>query len=110
MPVPGAQAEGPRVHAEKAGGPLPPEDEPFDPGHDIGSYADSDFPPAPQLLMMEYLPKDVVENVGNVYETNFNGTFVDFAAHRRDEIVTVLQRDGCDCTQDQVLIDGTQRE
>ena len=109
MPVPGARAEALRAYAEKAGEPLPSDDEPFDPEQDIGSYADGDFPPAPQLLMLEYLPKAVIEKFGNVYDTNFNGTFVDFESDKRDEIVAVLERDGYNCAEDQALIDGVQR-
>ena len=44
----------------------------------FGSYADGDFPPAPGLLMLGHLPTEVVEEFGHVYETVFNGTFVDF--------------------------------
>jgi hypothetical protein len=59
--------------------------------------------------MLEYLPRDVVEKFGNVYETVFNGTFVDFPSDQRDEIVTALQREGYHCIQDQAVIDGAQR-
>jgi hypothetical protein len=75
----------------------------------LGSYADGDFPPAPQLLMMEYLPSDVVEKFGNVYETNFNGTFVDFQKDQVTEIVAALEKDGFRCAEDQTLIDEAQR-
>jgi hypothetical protein len=110
MPVAGARVEALRVYAERAGEPLPSDDTPFDPGRDIGSYGDCDFPPAPQLLMLEHMPKDIVERFGNVYETIFNGTFVDFASDQRDEIVAELERIGYDCIEDQALIDHVQRE
>jgi hypothetical protein len=108
-PVPGARAEALRKYAEKHGDPLPEEDDSFDADRDLGSYADGDFPPAPQLLMLEYLPSDVVEKFGNVYETNFNGTFVDFGKDQLPEILAALKKSGFSCNEDQALIDETQR-
>ena len=109
-PVPGAEAEGLRQFAAKQGEPIPADDEPFDADSDIGGYGDGDFPPAPQLSMLEVLPRDVIEKFGNVYETIFNGTFVQFPAADVDEITAALERDGYRCTFDQALIAGTQRE
>ena len=109
MPVPGAREDALRAYAEKAGKRLPPDDRPFDADHNIPAYSDGDFPPAAQLLMLEYLPTDVVEKFGNVSETAFNGTFVDFPSDQRDEIIAALDREGYHCTQDQALIDGVQR-
>lgn len=108
-PVPGARAMALRAYAEKAGEPLPPDDEAFDPDRVIGSYADGDFPPAPQRLMLEYLPRDVVERFGDLSETIFNGTFVEFAAEERDAIVAALEHDDYTWSDDQGLIDGAQR-
>jgi hypothetical protein len=108
-PVPGARTEALRKYAENHGEPLPEDDDPFDADRALGSYADGDFPPAPQLLMMEYLPDDVIEEFGNVYNTNFNGTFVDFDKDQITEIIAALEKDGFNCTEDQTLIDEAQR-
>jgi hypothetical protein len=108
-PVPGARTEVLRTYAEKQGDPLPQDDDAFDPDRDLSSYADGDFPPAPQLLMMEYLPNDVIEKFGNVYDTNFNGTFVDFDKDQQTEIVSALEKRGFSCSEDQTLIDEAQR-
>jgi hypothetical protein len=108
-PVPGARTEALRKYVEKNGDPLPVDDDPFDADRDLGSYADGDFPPAPQLLMMEYLPSDVVEKFGNVYETNFNGTFVDFAKDQLPGVLAALKKNGFSCTEDQELIEEAQR-
>jgi hypothetical protein len=108
-PIPGARTEALRTYAEKQGDPLPQDDDAFDPDRDLSSYADGDFPPAPQLLMMEYLPNDVVEKFGNVYDTNFNGTFVDFDKDQQTEIVAALEKRGFSCSEGQTLIDEAQR-
>ena len=108
-PVPGARTEALRKYAEKHGDPLPEDDDPFDADRDLGSYADWDFPPAPQLLMLQYLPDDVIEKFGNVYDTNFNGTFVDFEKDQLADIIAALEKDGFSCTEDQTLIDEAQR-
>jgi hypothetical protein len=50
--------------------------------------------------MLEYLPSDVVQDFGQVYETVFNGKFVDFPADRTDEIVAALEREGYRCATD----------
>jgi hypothetical protein len=109
-PVPGASAMALRDFAAKQGEPIPDDDEPFDPERDVGGYGDGDFPPAPQLLMLECLPRDVVERFGDVYDTVFNGRFVDFPATERDAVIDALEDHGYRCTDDQELIDGTQRE
>ena len=109
QPVPGARAMALRAYAEKAGEPLPPDRQAFDPDHDIGSYADGDFPPAAQRLMLEFLPRDVVEKFGDLSETIFNGTFVEFAVEKRDAIIAALEHDGYRWSEHQDLIDCAQR-
>ena len=109
MPIPGARANAFRAFVERIGKPLPPDDEPFSAEHDIGSYVDGDFPPAPGLLMLGYLPREVIEQFGHVYETVFNGTYVDFPSGQRDEILAMLERRGYHCIEDQTLINRADR-
>lgn len=105
-PVPGARNTALRQFLEIQNDPLPDDDEPFD-GYSIPACADGDFPPSPKLLMMDYLPRDVIDRYGDVYETNFNGTFVELPADKLAEILSDLRASGYTCTEDQTLIDST---
>lgn len=60
--------------------------------------------------MLGYLPEELVERFGRVYDTAFNGTYVDFAKDQKDEIVSALASDGYHCTEDQALIDAVQQQ
>jgi hypothetical protein len=59
--------------------------------------------------MLGYLPREVIEQFGHVYETVFNGTYVDFPSGQRDEILAMLERRGYHCIEDQTLINRADR-
>jgi hypothetical protein len=103
--VPGALDEGLRSFAATSEADLPDDDDPFGLESDIPASADGDFPPDHHLPMHELLPPQTVE-LGEEYETNFNGTFVSFDASQVGQIVQLLTNLGCLCTQDQELIEA----
>lgn len=104
-PVSGAREEALRVFMEKQGEDLPSDNTPFRPD-DIPSYADGDFPPSPQLLMMDHVPVDVIEQYGRLNDTNFNGTFLHLEPSDRAPIISVLEADGYKCVPDQDLVES----
>jgi hypothetical protein len=103
-PVPGSMGEALRAYASKQDQELPNDEDPFD-LYSLPSVGDGDFPPSPQLLMHDLLPNDVVV-LGEIRETTFNGTFVEFSPDRADEILGLLKRMGYTCVNDQPLIEA----
>ena len=110
-PVPGAEEKA-REDYEQSGEEPPTDDTPFDVST-VPAYADGDWPPSYRLLMCENMPRDVTEKCGgNMYETVFNGTFMEFPSDAADCLLEALRDLGHTCIEDHELIElvATARE
>jgi hypothetical protein len=85
-----------------------PDDEDLFEVRRIGAYSDGDWPPDPLYLMDQYLPREIIDEFGDEYETVFNGTFVRFDVDDREAILAALCALSHTCTEEQGLISRTQ--
>lgn len=105
-PIPGAlEAAARRWEEENWENGLPADDDPFDP-NDIDSYSCGDYPPMFELIQNDSLPADLINRLGNRYETTINGTFASFPVEVGSEVIADLESRGHLCVEEKDLIQG----
>jgi hypothetical protein len=69
-----------------------------------GSYYDGDWPDWPEQMMLDWMPKTIVEKYGTVECPVFNGHFLTLQMKDAEQILLALKRDGFECRLDEKMV------
>jgi hypothetical protein len=71
---------------------------------DIPAVSDGDWPAWPAQEMLRWVPNEIQEQFGRVESSMHNGEFLTFDIRRQAQIVAAFERNGCECRNDEVLV------
>jgi hypothetical protein len=99
VPIPGAFDVGAEAFDELGHTEFPDDDDAFD-AMGISGYQDGDFPPAPDWLQEQLLPRSLAAEYGRAFETVFNGTYLELPPESGSAIVAAMEALGYRCVED----------
>ncbi|HSF47556.1 MAG TPA: hypothetical protein VLA73_04265, partial [Burkholderiales bacterium] len=82
----------------------PNDSEPFD-ADQINAICDGNWPEWPASDMLDWLPDDLCEELGEIQDSAYNGSYLYLPADQYAEVIAALETRGYRCVPDQVLID-----
>lgn len=75
----------------------------FDPD-EISGYGDGDWPEWLHQVMLDWMPKDLIERFGTVEQSVHNGPFLEVEPAAADDLAHALEERGYSCTHDDAAI------
>ncbi len=82
---------------------IPGDDEPFDLDYMPG-FADGDWPEWPEQMMLDWMPREVLDTYGRREDSVLNGEFAFIDPAREADVVAALQQLGWSATKDESLV------